>query len=236
VALQAQQIYIADFEQVRVRPAVDHVAGFAAVHLHGRMLVDKRPLLVAVALETDGILSRGGPHLLGSHGSVRVVAIAALNEPFVDAMVERHGEFGFLVEMAPVAKHWLGFHQQEVLRRRVVRRVAGNATHVVLRVDRVDLIHVRGAAGVADHAAIVDFLGGSVVEGEDFCDVAAAGNVSRSWTVARLASLMGWAAFGIQRGFPVRRFLPSAVDIGVAGLANFGAHIVRRCAGILCGR
>lgn len=102
VALQTEQIDIAYLQHVRVRPAMNGVAGLAAIRFDGRVLEDKWALLVRVALETDAILGRGHPHLLRPNRTVRVVAVAALNESLVDTMVEGHREFSLLREVAAV--------------------------------------------------------------------------------------------------------------------------------------
>jgi hypothetical protein len=54
---------------------------------------------------------------------------------------------------------------------------------------------------------------------EYFGYVAAAGNVVRARPMATLATLVRWAAFRIERGLPVRRFLPIVVEIFVTSLA-----------------
>jgi hypothetical protein len=52
---------------------------------------------------------------------VRIVAIGALNKAFIYAMVERHIELRFLLQMAGIAKLRLRFDKQEVLRRCMMR-------------------------------------------------------------------------------------------------------------------
>jgi len=90
---------------------MDGVAGLAAIDLDGRMLVYKRALFVGVAFEADGIMARRGTNLLRSHRSVYVMAIAALNQSFVDAVVERHLELRLLLRMASVAQLGLRLDQ-----------------------------------------------------------------------------------------------------------------------------
>jgi hypothetical protein len=107
VALQAKQIDIAQFQQVGIWSAVRQMAGLATVGFCGLVLVHKRPLLIRVAFEANRILCGGSPHLLGLHRSVRIVAIAALDQAFIHAVMKRHIELRFLLEMAAVAKFWL---------------------------------------------------------------------------------------------------------------------------------
>ena len=51
VALQAQEVYVAQLQHVGVRFAMHQRAGLAPVNLHGVMLEQKRPLLVCAARE-----------------------------------------------------------------------------------------------------------------------------------------------------------------------------------------
>ena len=131
MALQAQQVDVAELQHVGIRSAVRQVARLASIDLDRRMLEDKRTLLINVAFEADRILRRGSSHLLRFDCAVRVVAIAALNQALVDAVVEGHFEFSFFIEVAAVAKFRLSFHQEELFRCRVVRGVAGDATNVI---------------------------------------------------------------------------------------------------------
>ena len=232
VALQAKQVDVAQFQHVWIWSTVRQMARLTAFDLDGRMFVNKRTLLVRVALEADRILRRGSSHLLRFDCAVRVVAIAALNQALVDAVVEGHFEFSFFIEMAAVTKFRLSLHQQELFCRCVVGGVAGDATNVVPRMLGVDCVHVLRAAGVAGQAALVDFLGGMILEDENLGFVAASGDVGGSRAVAAFASLMRWAAFCIERRFPVRRLLPIVVNSFVAGFASFCSDItggIRRC-------
>ena len=90
------------------------VAGLASIYLDRRMLVDKRALLVDVAFEADRILRGGSAHLLGTDGTVYVVAIAALDQPFVHAMMKGHLELSFLLKVASVAKLGLSLYEQKL--------------------------------------------------------------------------------------------------------------------------
>ena len=87
------------------------------------------------------------------------MAIAALDQPLVHPMMERHVELRFLLEMACVAKLRLRLNEQELRFLRVVRRMAGDATDAILRMLRIDGIHVLRTAGVAGQALLIDFLG-----------------------------------------------------------------------------
>ena len=51
------------------------------------MLVDERPLLVDMALVADGIPARHGSQLAYGPSSMRVMAVIALQQTLVDAVV-----------------------------------------------------------------------------------------------------------------------------------------------------
>src|SRR5271168_1212107 len=109
------------------------MARLASIHLHGRVFEHKRSLLVRVALEADSVLRGGSPHLVRLHRAVHVVAIAALDQALVDAMMKGHVELSFLLQMAPIAKLGLGLYEQKLRCCGVMRRMARDATDAVLR-------------------------------------------------------------------------------------------------------
>ena len=160
MALQTEQVDVAELEHVRIGAPVGQMAGVATIGLDGLVLVDERPLLVRVTFKADSILGRGSPYLFGLHCAVDVVAIAALDQPLIHAMMEGHFELGLLLEMASVAELGLRLFEQKLAGLRVVRRVARGAADVVLGVLGVDGVHVLWAAGVTGEAASVDILGG----------------------------------------------------------------------------
>ena len=223
VALQTEQIHVAQLQHVRVGPAVSQVAGLAAVDFNGSMLVHKRALLVRVALEADGILRRGSPDLLGADRPVRVVAVAALDKALIHAVVEGHFELGSLLEVAGVANLGLRLHEQKVRIFPVVRRVAGDATDVRSFVFGVAGIRLLVVTGVAGEAALVDFLGRMILENKNLGFIAAAIHVRAAWPVAILAAVLGEAAF-LEGLLPMRALLPAVIKIFVARLAGFRAH------------
>src|SRR5271156_4949387 len=141
------------------------------------MFVDKRPLLVGVARKTDRILRGGSAYLFRADRPMDVVAITALDQPFVHAMMEWHCKLRFLVEVARVAKLRLSLNQQKLRGLRMVGRMARCATDVVLGVLRIDCIHVLRATGVAGQAAGIDFFGGVFAKDENLGFVATTSHV-----------------------------------------------------------
>jgi hypothetical protein len=104
-------------------------------------------------------------------------------------------------------------------------RMAGDAAHVALSMQRVDRIHVLGSTGMTRQAAVADVFGRMILEVEDLRYVAPSGNVSRPRTMATFAAMMGWTSVRIKRCLPVRGLLPSLVDILVAGHTDFRSYI-----------
>ena len=149
MALQTEQVDVAQFQHMGIGSTVRQMAGLTSVDLHRLVFEYKGALLVRVALEADRILRGRSSNLVGLYRAVDVVAIAALDQPFVHAMMERHVELRFLLEMAPIAKLWLGFNEHKIRFLTMVRRMAGDATDAVFRMLRVDGVHVLRAAGVA---------------------------------------------------------------------------------------
>lgn len=232
VALQAEQIHIAKLEHVWIGAAMNHVTRYAAVHLDRRVLVDKRALLVGVAFEADGVLRGGHAHLLKERSSVHVVTVAASNQALVHAMVEGHGELRLLREVAGVAKLRLRFGQQEFLGLRVVGRMAGSASHAILRVDGIEGPYVLGAAGMAIQASGVDLRRGRILEHKNLGLVPAAIHVRFSRAVTRFTTMPLRPFPGVERGHKVRRIFVRLEEtfgwhILVACLADFGAYVER---------
>ena len=97
------------------------MAGLAPVHFYRRVFIDERTALVHVASKANGILSGRTAYLLRTHRSMNVVAVAALDQAFVHAMMKGHRKLRFLVEMARVTEPRLRFDEQEFLGFRVVR-------------------------------------------------------------------------------------------------------------------
>lgn len=235
MALEAKQVHIAYTEHVSIRAAVRNMTGRATLDLYGLVFEHKRPLLIRVARKTNRVLCRGGSHLLGTDSAVRIVTIGALDQPLVDTMVKRHFKLRLLLQMARVTQFGLRFRQQKLFGCRVVRRVAGDATDIVLRVDRVDRVHMLRPAGVATHASGVDFLGRSILERENFGFVAPAVNVRFPGTMASFTTLPLRTFLGVECRYKVRRSLEMVEKIlrrhiCVTRLARLRSYVERRIA------
>ena len=158
VALQAQQIHLAHAQETRIGRPMRHVTTATSFRLHRYMLKNERPLLVGVALDTNCVPTRHGPHLAEGGSAVDVVAVAALDEAFVYAMVIRLREVGLRVDVTSVAEFGLR-RNQEVLRLFcVVGRVAVQAPNIVARVRRRGKVSLLMILTVATQAAGVGVL------------------------------------------------------------------------------
>ena len=108
-------------QQPGVRRPVWKMASLAAVHSNGFVFIEEGPTLFGVALQAGLFVGKGLVHEAGARGytprggegSVRIVAVCAIHEPFVDAMLEGHGELSANFGVAAIAKIGLFFGQQE---------------------------------------------------------------------------------------------------------------------------
>ncbi len=114
VALQAEYVEIAGFQQVRIRGSMRSMARFAAFRLDRLMLKNEWSLQVRVARETDSIPRSRRAKLFPDETSMGVMAVRTLNKPFVDPVVEGHVELRLHLQVAGVAELRLCFHEQEL--------------------------------------------------------------------------------------------------------------------------
>ncbi|HVJ04707.1 MAG TPA: hypothetical protein VM578_03430 [Candidatus Saccharimonadales bacterium] len=155
----------------------------APLGLYRFMLKDERPALIAVALEADHILVGGRAKLAIPRCPVCIVAIRALDQTFLDAMMERLLEIGSLLDVAREAQRSLILFQL-VFQFRVVYGVAGcagNTVFVVSRSQEFSLFRIRLVAGQASPA---DVLRSRLFESEYFAFVAASIDVRRAGSMA----------------------------------------------------
>ncbi len=226
VALQAEHVHDADFQQPGIGGTVGGVATGAALGLHRHVLVDERSLLVDVALVTNGIPARQTPHLFYSCRAVRVMAVGALHQAFIHPVMKGFGKVRLGGSMAAVAQLGLLLNQQILLALGVVRRVTVKTSNCAAGVGGLGKVRLFVTFAVAGQTAGAGFLPGLALEDVYFAFVAASGDVLRARPVATLATLLGWTARFVQRGFPVRRLFPGVVNLFVTGFAGFRSHIL----------
>ena len=107
VALQAQQIYLADLEQARIGGSVWHMTGGATLAFDRKVLIDKRSPFIGMTLEADLVLVGSGSELMGLFRTMGIVTIAANEKSLIDAVPEGTAELCLLHGVAAVAQSWL---------------------------------------------------------------------------------------------------------------------------------
>lgn len=214
------------------------VAGNAAFRLDHRMLVHKRPGLFGVALKAHRILRGSGTQLARQESTMRIMAIAALHQPFVNTMMKGARELLLRFQMTAVAQLRLLVFHQELAFLRIVRRVAVGATDVVLQMGGACKIAVFLAVGMAAQTTLADFLRGGVLKAKDLRFVASPVDVGLSRTVTCLAAMPLGPFFCIQSRDVVRGIFIALEEafgwhVFVAGLAGFRSDVKRRVGGTL---
>src|SRR5216683_62549 len=200
------------------------------------MLVDEGSGFVRVAFEADGVLRRGGAYRTAEESSMRVVAVVALHQPFVDAVVEGAVELLLHFLVAAVAKQRRLFLHQELAFLRMVGRVAVYAAHVVLQVRGTSVVAVLLSVCVASKAACADLRCRGVLEGKDPGLVTTTFDVRFPRTVACFTTVPLRALFGVKCRDKVRRVFVRLIKalrghVFMAGLASFRADVERRIRG-----
>ncbi len=154
VALQAQLASFTPYQQHAVGTAMGIVASGAAFHLHRGMLVNVGPALFLMAIQA-AVKSR--PVQAGAvDGTMGIVAISALDQPFRNPMVHRQSELGLHGSVAVEAQCWLRLLEQTAVQ---PADFVGQLRHLIevsLRVSTVALAlvfdfgdQVRGMALIA---------------------------------------------------------------------------------------
>ncbi len=206
MAGKAQQIDVADFQQMHIRRAVRRVAGLTTFDLHRLVLKYERPALFGVACVANGVLRRRRANLFRRNGTVRIVTIVAFDQALVHSMMKGHCELRLLCGVAGVAKLRLFFHQQKFRIFAVVGRMAVQTANIILVVLRAREIHLLFAGNVAGQAPLVNRFRAGRFETENFLRIAGIIGVRRAGAVASFATLMRSAAALVQSCFEMRRF------------------------------
>ena len=131
MALQAQQVDLAHSQETRVRGAMGCMATGAAFRFHRYMLVHKRSACIGMALDASGISAGQSLDLAERGSTVNVVAVAAMNQSFIYAMVIRPGKLSSGRGVARVALRGLFLNEQVLRLFCVVRRMAVKAAYVI---------------------------------------------------------------------------------------------------------
>lgn len=226
MTLDAHVVDVSAAEESLVVGAMRRMAGGAAFRPDRQVLEGERSTFLRMALVADLVLGRVQPYLLGTT-IVYVVAIAALDEAFVDAVVEGTVEVHPSVVVAAVAQFRRFRLQQKVLLLRVMGRVARNTGHIVLEV--IGTQEIRVSVAMAAEASLTDLRRGRGLEDEDLRLVATPLDVRRSRAVAGFAAMPLLTGGSLQVGIPMLRSFDLLVFVCVAALAGVRANVLGRC-------
>jgi len=223
VALVAQRVDVGHIEQARVLRAVRRVAAQATLGFDGCMFKDKRTARLSMALGADGVLIGGGLEVVVAKSAVGIVAVAALDQAFVDLVVEGHVEGRFYIRMALKTERRLGDFKQSCIGRRVMHRVTADATDIGLGVRRAKEVWMR--VGMAAKAGLIDYLRRCCSQIDDLGLVSAGLDVRFARTMAALAGDAFAAMFQSQFGMGVGAEL--VAFIGMTGGAGIRSDEIR---------
>lgn len=224
MTLQAEQVHLVGSEKSRAGGPMRGMAADTAFRLHRQVLVNERSTLVGVAFETHLVLRRARSELPRHESAVLVVAIGALNQAFVDPVVEGTCELRTCLRVAGIAKLRLIHGQQAALRFGMVGGMAAQAAYIVFRVGGAQEVGMLIAVVVATQAAFTRLFRAEVLEADDLADIAAAGHVLGPGSVAVLAAMfpvLQQCVVGRSRELLV-------VQVLVASLAGVRAYVLPR--------
>jgi len=149
----------------------------ATLRFHRHVFVDKWSLLIRVAFETGSVSLRQSTKLAQRGCAMHVVAVTALNQSLINAMVIWFGEVSLRGDVAAIAKSRLRVNQQMLRFCRVMGRVAVQAAHVAAGVHRSGEVALLVILAVATQATGIRFLLRQVFEADDFGDISPGCNV-----------------------------------------------------------
>ena len=193
------------------------------------MLVNEGTLLLAMAFVADLVSRCVRSQLFRTKRPVRAVAIIALDQSFVHAVMEGTRKFRAYAHMARVTElRRLSLHQVLALRGEV-RRVAINARDAVGQVHRAVIVSMLFGVLVAAKAPSAGLLQRGVFKCKDFGFVAAAVDVLFPRTMASLAAMPLHAFVRVELrvngGGEVGGSGEIGIEVLVAGLAGIGTHV-----------
>ena len=131
MALQAQEIYLADPKEAWICGPMGRMATTAAFRFDGDVLVNKWSSGICVAVNADGVSAGQGFHLPQGCGAMHIMAVTAVKQALVYAMVIRLGKIGLGRSVAAVALLWLFLNQQVLRGFGMVRRMTIKTTNII---------------------------------------------------------------------------------------------------------
>lgn len=234
VALQAHREHHRPLQEPRVRRAVRNMAHFAPLYAHRRMFKRERASLIGVAFETSflvrqALFHEGRPpsHAPGGlESSVRIVTVRAAHKPFIDPVLEWHGEIRPNIPVARVTEFGLLLCQQRSWFSGLVDRVALRAGDTVQRMRRGMDVRAGQRIGVASQTRIDGLLGSQGKEGNDGRLPAVRGHMVSPGTVTTLAAGILRRLFPAGDASKMRILVKLEPDVRVACFANHASHVL----------
>lgn len=228
MATKAQEIDLVLLKHALIRRAMGRMADRAAFNFCF-MLIDERPLFLAVALVTDLVPRPIRPQLFRTKRAVRAVAIIALDQALVHTVMEWPHELRAHIHMARVTElRRFRFHQKLTLLG-MVRRVAIDTRNAIGQMYRAIVVCMFLGVLMASQTARTGLLRRGVLKGEDFGLVSAPINVSLPGAMTCLAPLPFHPFVRFQLAFHGGDEVRSAFEIGIeilmACLAGIGTHV-----------
>ena len=222
-------------QQARVRGPMRKVASFASVHSNGFVFIEEGPAFFGVAFQARLLVGERLVYQTGPRGhtpgggerSVRIVAVGAIHETFVDAMLERHGELCANFAVAAVAEIGLFLREQEFRSRGFMDRMTAGTDDFVERVRGLANICPAQSLGVTSKAVGENILGGKLREGDDGCFAAVGVYVGFAGSVTAFASGSVRRLLTGCDALKVRVLVEDSPNIRMAGPACFAAHVAR---------
>jgi hypothetical protein len=170
---------------------VRRVAGHAAfVRFHRRVFEYEGTHGVGVAFGANRELTGSGSDLMTRLRAVRIVAVATLHQPDIDAVTIGPGELGLLGGVASKAKLGLRFHKHEIYVFGFVWAVARGATDAISEMSGFREVLGFETRLVARGAYGSGLRRRECLKADDFSYIPAAVNVRLTRTMARLATML----------------------------------------------
>jgi len=198
------------------------------------VLVDEGPALIGVAFQARFFISLLLIDHVGSHahppacreGPVGIVAIRALDGPFVYTMLERHRELRLHRRVAGITKLGLLPGEKKSRRLRIMNRVAIRADHVRLRVSTPADVGARKRLRVAAEAGVKRFLGSDFRECDDGRLAAVSLDVSLPRSMAAFAARVFRRFLAAGDAFVMRVAEELVPNRGMACFAGVTANVI----------
>ena len=172
MTLQTERVDVVPSQETWIRRTMRRVARTATFRFDWRVLINKRPRLLRMALHTGGIASDTASQSLLLEGSMRIVTIAATHQTFVHFVMERLRERGLHVSVAGIAELRLRDLEKASLASGLMNAMATRTTYVCC--SMCGALEVRMCRGVAPQAGVIDCLRRRESEPEDRFYIAAA--------------------------------------------------------------